>query len=47
MTLANGFKKKAVSIALVSSLVTGIGTSVYYSNQINEIKHNNNTKRKS
>ena len=46
MTLANGFKKKAVSIALVSSLVTGIGTSVYYSNQINEIKHNNNTKEK-
>lgn len=46
MTLANGFKKKAVSIALVSSLVTGIGASVYYSNQINEIKHNNNTKEK-
>lgn len=46
MTLANGFKKKAVSIALVSSLVAGIGTSVYYSNQINEIKHNNNTKEK-
>ena len=46
MTLANGFKKKAVSIALVSSLVTGIGTSAYYSNQINEIKHNNNTKEK-
>ncbi|MGO5439735.1 3D domain-containing protein [Megamonas funiformis] len=46
MTLANGFKKKAVSIALISSLVTGIGTSVYYSNQINEIKHNNNTKEK-
>ena len=43
---ANDLKIKIVSIALISSLITGAATSMYYTNKANKIRYNNEIKEK-